>query len=380
MDSTQTSSSWTYESNWLSGKSFDTLFIFGILAIAVLSGVVAWNEPNLFPLILFLDLWFLGYHHVISTFTKLAGTAQDRKDNRFLILYLPFIVVAAVALLATGVGLWSVVTVYFFWQWYHYTRQSYGISAFYRRKSQHSTFENPKISQAILWSIPIWGLLHRCSQGWNLFLFQEVWLPAIPSFVATGAGLISVGLLLYWLTDRAVAFRNGTLPLGHTLYMASHFSAFFVGYVLIPDINIGWLVANIWHNAQYILFVWLYNTKRFEKPEMRVKSVLGWASQIKPVRVLAYFSGCLIITTVVYKGITTSLNLALSYEGALLTTMYVITFQTINFHHYVVDSLIWKARKKANQKVMLGHASVPKSSKNLKTDRGLASKKQPAGE
>ena len=33
-------------------------------------------------------------------------------------------------------------------------------------------------------------------------------------------------------------------------------------------------------------------------------------------------------------------------------TVYIVTFQTINFHHYVVDGLIWKARKKTHQKVM----------------------------
>ncbi len=30
----------------------------------------------------------------------------------------------------------------------------------------------------------------------------------------------------------------------------------------------------------------------------------------------------------------------------------ILVYQTINFHHYIVDSLIWKVRKKPLQKTM----------------------------
>lgn len=352
MSSTQSQARWSYELNCLSGVKFDSLFILGVLAVALISGFVVWNEPSLFAPILLLDLWFLGYHHVISTFTKLAGTPQDREENKFLIYYLPVIVIAAVAALAAGVGLWSIITIYFFWQWYHYTRQSYGISAFYRRKAETPVKEHPYLSQATLWCIPIWGILYRCAQQWETFLYQPFWTPAVPWIVVTFAGIVTCLLLGYWTATRLVAFYNGTLPLGHTLFMVSHFTAFYVGYVLIPDINTGWLVANIWHNAQYILFVWLYNTKRFSKPSEHDKTFVAWASQMQPVRILSYFVGCMLLTTAVYKGITVSYQVIIGPNVALLTTLYVVTFQTINFHHYIVDSMIWKARKKTHQKVM----------------------------
>ena len=31
--------------------------------------------------------------------------------------------------------------------------------------------------------------------------------------------------------------------------MASHFTIFYVGYLVIEDITHGWLVLNVWHNA-----------------------------------------------------------------------------------------------------------------------------------
>ncbi len=342
---------WKFEAAWLSGIKFDSIFIFGVLAIALLSGLLVWNDPNLFGPVLFIDLWFLGYHHVISTYTKLGGTPEDRQENHFLIYKLPFLVIGAVGVLAYALGIWSIITIYFFWQWYHYTRQSYGISIYYGRKAQQPTEDNPLLFQAALWSIPVWGILMRCHQGWDTFLFQPVWLPAIPIDIVNLAAILSIALVGYWAITRLIAFREGRLPLGQTLFMLSHFTAFYVGYILIPDINIGWLVANIWHNAQYILFVWLFNTKRFEKAEDS-SGMVAWASKVKPVRIMAYFVGCILLTSAIYTPLMYSLKWVAAGNQELMILFYIIVFQTLNFHHYIVDSIIWKARKKQHQKVM----------------------------
>jgi hypothetical protein len=345
-----------FETGWLMNAGYDSLFIFGILALAVGSGLLVWFNPSLFVPVLLADLWLLGYHHVISTFTKLAGTAEDRKENAFLIYKLPFLVLAGVGALAYGIGIWSVVTIYFFWQWFHYTRQSYGISSFYRRKTTQAVAEHPYLSQAVVWCIPVWGLLNRCAQGWDSFLFLPVWLPSIPFWMPVIAGVAAVMIILYWAVLRFDAWMKGHLPLGQTLFLLSHMCAFYVGYILIDDINTGWLVANIWHNAQYILFVWLYNTNRFkggyEKDKHKGGAWLAWASQPKPVRIFAYFAGCLILTSLFYGSVQGAFKLLIGPDAALLAVVYVIIFQTVNFHHYVVDGLIWKARHKKHQVVM----------------------------
>lgn len=350
---------WKIETGWLKSSSFDALFIFGILFLAVGSGLIVWVRPELFIPVLFIDLWFLGYHHVISTFTKLAGTQADRQENKFFLYQLPWIVLGVVLCLSLTIGIWSIVTIYFFWQWYHYTRQSYGISAFYRRKvvfSETNILDHPYFQQAVIWCVPIWGVLHRCAQGWDEFLFLPVYLPAVPDWCVTLAAIASFMILSTWLVGRIYAWYCGQLALGQTLFIMSHIVAFYVGYILIDDINTGWLVANIWHNAQYILFVWLYNTYRFREPEKEIthKSdrFLAWASQPKPMRILAYFVACLAITTIFYGSIQFGFKMAIGNNVELLALVYIVIFQTVNFHHYVVDSYIWKARKPKHQKVM----------------------------
>lgn len=346
-----------YDSGWLDGVTYDSILIFGVAAVALLSGAVVVYNPALFYPVLFIDLWLLGYHHVIATFTKLAGTKEDRAENHFLIYWLPLLVLSSVFLLYAAIGVWAIVTVYFFWQWFHYTRQSYGIGRFYRRKAKLVTDEPVWLTQAAIWSIPIWGILHRCAQGWEEFLFLPVYLPSVPDRLVVVAGLVAAGISLAWVLYRVKDLKEGQLSLAETYFTASHMLVFYVGYIAISDINFGWLVANVWHNAQYILFVWLYNTKRFTvgAGEQEPLTVIGWLSQRKPVRIILYFCFTLATTAVFYQGISEGLQWFAASNVMLLSTLYIVGYQAVNFHHYIVDAVIWKARKKEHRQVMKLH-------------------------
>ena len=68
---------------WLRGTAFDSIFIFGIAGVALLSGAAVLHEPKLFPAILVLDLWLLGYHHVVSTYTRLCFDRTSLQELSF---------------------------------------------------------------------------------------------------------------------------------------------------------------------------------------------------------------------------------------------------------------------------------------------------------
>ena len=344
-----------FQGGWLLSPGYDLTLIFGVFALAICSGAVVLMRPDWFLYVFLADLWFLGYHHVISTFTKLAGTKEDRRENRFLIFYLPFIVLGATAAVGVTVGIWAIITIYFFWQWYHYVRQSYGIAVFYVRKQEKpapNLQEEKWLNNLVIWSVPVWGILHRCAQGWDKFLFIEISLPPVPVWAVQVAGTIALAGILAWVATRFIAWSQNRLSLAHTFFVASHVGAFYVGYVAINDINIGWLTANIWHNAQYVLFVWLYNTNRFKNPSAETQGTwMAWLSQRNWKRVLAYFAFCLAATTIFYGAIKFGFKSFVTNQEVLLM-LYVLAFQTLNFHHYVVDSLIWKARHKKNRTIM----------------------------
>ncbi len=341
------------EAGWIDGIKYDGIFIFGIAGIAILSGLIIFLKPSMFLPVLVIDLLLLSYHHVIATFTKLAGTADDRKENRFLIYLLPFISLATVIALYGVFGVFIIATIYFFWQWYHYIRQGYGIAVFYRRKSKKLPKKNTVISQLAIWAIPIWGILNRCGQGWEEFLFLPFYVPKVPEWLVTFAGFVAVGSVVLWVLNKCNEYRKNILSLAQTSFVVSHMLIFYVGYVLIPDLNTGWLVVNIWHSAQYLMFVWLFHVNRHGKLE-KTQNVLSMRTiaNREPLKILTYFCVTLAMTFVFFGGLNIGIELVSSSTGILLSNIVVIGYQTVNFHHFVVDSLIWKARNKKNRKAM----------------------------
>lgn len=121
--------------------------------------------------------------------------------------------------------------------------------------------------------------------------------------------------------------------------MLSHTAVFGVGYLAIPDIDHGWLAINMWHNAQYMLVVWMYNRNRFKAG---ISTEHRWLSTLsQPRNVAKYFGVTLGLTVVAYLG----LNSVLIALPASTLVLSLVAYQTINFHHYIVDSVIWKVRK-----------------------------------
>ncbi len=332
---------------WLENRDLDIAFIGGCLLLASLTVGIVLVRPELFMPLMLIDIWLLGYHHVISTYTKMAGTAQDRKNNVTLIwVWLPLMVGLTLALGLTY-GTIVVVTVYFFWQWFHYVRQSWGIAQRYRRKAGGMAWDNERLSEITLWSIPIWGVLNRCYQQSDVFLFLPVWLPPVPLFVVQIAGAISIALVSWWVVTRLRAWQRGELALGHTLFMVTHMGVFLCGYVLVDDINTGWLMANVWHNSQYIFFVWLHNRQRFAGGVSAEAPGLSWLSQPGPMRAFAYFTVCVGLSSIAYVALH-AIGAELNQVTQTSAVSFVVIFSmAINFHHYVVDGIIWKRRREA---------------------------------
>jgi hypothetical protein len=120
--------------------------------------------------------------------------------------------------------------------------------------------------------------------------------------------------------------------------MVTHFSVFAVAYLLIDDVTYGWLVINIWHNAQYVLFVWMFNTRRFKNGIDQDARFLSYISQ--PGKLWLYLTACVGITGVLYWAVLGTLD-ALIFSGLSAT---IVLYQIVNFHHYIVDARIWKVR------------------------------------
>ena len=327
---------------WLASPTFDATFIGATALVGLISAAVVIASPDLWVPILLADLWLLGYHHVISTYTRLAMDRESLKTHRNLITWLPLAVLLGVGVAGYGIGAWTLATTYFYWQWWHYTRQSWGVSRVYERKAGLAEpVEDPRLAQAAFYLFPAWGILWRSSQNPDEFLGLEIKMLPVPEWGAHLVGLIACIALVRLIGARVRAWREGRLPVGQTLYLASHYVMFGAGYLLIRDIDFGWLAINIWHNSQYILFVWYFNNQRFAGGRSDTARTLAWFSQTR--RIALYMGASILLSTIVYLVVR---------ETIALVIAPIVIYQTINFHHYIVDSLIWKVRKKPMQETL----------------------------
>ena len=318
-------------------------------------------NPDLFILLFTFDIWLFGYHHVIATYTRLAMDTESIKEHWFLISVLPVLVIGGTILAVKLFGFWILATVYLYWQWFHYMRQSYGVGQAYQRKAGVKISKPFGLKTLIAWKtpwqewaywgviygIPLTGILYRSSQHPTMFLRAPIWVIPVDSAWVFGVGfLAALASALYCVEQRRqyLAHKAGepsNFSWGKVSYMLSHWLIFVVGYIVIDRIDYGWLVVNIWHNSQYLLFVWLFHNQRFGNQFNPKHPVISFLAEKR--HIWAYILICLSLTSVIYMGLNSLLNQVTFAGIALIVVMY----QVLNFHHYIVDSVIWKIRKQS---------------------------------
>ena len=83
---------------------FDLSFIVGTTILAMVTGFAVASFPSLFLPVLLIDLWLFGYHHVISTYTRLCFDRRSFLASRALIFGLLPLVALSTILVALTVG------------------------------------------------------------------------------------------------------------------------------------------------------------------------------------------------------------------------------------------------------------------------------------
>lgn len=325
-------------SDWLRGPAFDLALIVGVFVLALGLGGAAAIGPELFTTIILLDIWLLAYPHVASTYTRIAFDRASARRHWFLLAGLPPLVLAGTAGVVWFGGVVALNSLYFYWQSWHYTRQSYGIARAYQRGGASGPAPRDRLTDLLIFAFPLWGLLHRAHQRPPIFYADPLWSPPVPRAAVLAAGALALAALFAWLL-RLVRDARASAPRGrgHALFVLSHLAITALSYLLIEDITAGWLFINIWHNAQYLLFVWAANARRFRGGVEPGRPFLSRLCQ--PEHALRYGLVCL--------GLGAGFYFVLGRVSVELTTaalpMVLILHQTVNFHHYLVDAVIWRS-------------------------------------
>jgi hypothetical protein len=330
---------------YIRSREFDTTLLAAPIGAGLVAALVVSADPRLYPFLLVADLWLLGYHHVVATYTRLAFDTQSLRRNRFLAVDLLVIVTLVTLAVAVTAGAWAIATAFLYLQWFHYMRQGYGIARMFYRATPDGqvTGTRDQAADCAVYLVPIYGIALRSSTMGDRFLGLPVKPLVLPDPIIMLLGVAAAAAVIAWMAKIMRAAVAATLDLQYTAFIASHIFIFLVAYVVMTDVNGGWLAINIWHNFQYVLVVWMSNAKRYAggiDPTARFLSRLS-----QPGRVMMYFACCLAITTLIYAALDRFTLLVLG--GGMAVTIGI--YMGINFHHYIVDALIWKRRKAAAQ-------------------------------
>jgi len=321
-------------------ESFDSTLLLAPLVAGLAAAAIVTADQSLYPILLVADLWLLGYHHVIATYTRLAFDGQSLRRNRFLAVDLLLAVTAVTLVVAMSAGVWVIASAFLYLQWFHYMRQGYGIARMYFRATPQGQRSGARdwAADLVIYLVPIYGIAARSASMGTQFLGLPVRALAVPDAVVALVGMLACAAAAVWFARAVRAVLNESVDIAYTCFILSHIAIFMLAYVVITDVNTGWLAINVWHNFQYVLVVWMANAKRYANGVDPSARLLSRISQ--PGRVVAYFATCIGITTLVYALLNRFTVLVLGGGMGLTVGIYM----GINFHHYVVDALIWKRR------------------------------------
>jgi hypothetical protein len=68
---------------YIRSREFDTTLLAAPIVAGLVAALMVTADARLYPILLLADLWLLGYHHVVATYTRLAFDTQSLRRNRF---------------------------------------------------------------------------------------------------------------------------------------------------------------------------------------------------------------------------------------------------------------------------------------------------------
>ncbi|HKE85077.1 MAG TPA: hypothetical protein VKB50_15045 [Vicinamibacterales bacterium] len=197
---------------YIRSEEFDTTLLVAPLLAGLAAAAIVSANPQLYLLLLVADLWLLGYHHVIATYTRLPFDGQSRRRNRFLALDLLLITTAVTLVVAITAGAWVIASTFLYLQWFHYMRQGYGIARMYFRTTPQGQVPDARdwASDLVIYLVPIFAACLGITTAVYFALNQF-------TVLVLGGGLaVSVGIYMginfhHYVVDALIWRRRRTM-------------------------------------------------------------------------------------------------------------------------------------------------------------------------
>lgn len=322
-------------------------FIFINLFAALSAGALASLSVPMMLAVLYIDIWLFANPHIVATYSRIHATSSSIRTHWVLIFVAPILIAIGLTIIALAYEATGLLALYFLLQTFHVTRQSYGIA---RRYDGRLKAPYQRLPYFLIYIFPAWGYLHRSAQAPNSFLGYPIWLPPVSQELVSTIATVTIIGTLCWFA-RLWYYKGAEQANGlFNSFTLSHLLISVIGYIWIDDITLGWLVVNVWHNIQYLIFVY-----RQQHRDIKTSNA-GFESESTPTlrkslieilkRPTIFFLACSIFGALFYV-IADKAGQNLLWLGF---PTVLIAHLILNFHHYLADGFIWKRRRSDRSK------------------------------
>lgn len=316
----------------LRSPTFDTIFIFGSLLIAFLIALTIAEADDIYITSFFLVI--LSDTHAIATYSRIFSDKISFKKYYHFVSWTPVVVVLLALYVFTEFGLRAGLTTYFVLQWFHYTRQSYGISRAYL--SKHKIPEAKWFTQAVIFAIPVWGLATRLQPDQPKFLIENLYHLPLSVGALNTIYVLALTIVVLWFLNQFNTWERGDFSLGYFLYMLSHFIVFYIAFVWFDNLTLGWVFVAAWHPIQYIFFLWHFQNEQFK--DLKRKAFMFYFA-LYPIVFIGFFI-VLAYATDVLRDVRPHTTMI-----AQIVPLGLFASLAFNFNHYLIDAVVWRRQK-----------------------------------
>ncbi len=213
----------------------------------------------------------VGGPHMYATFFRTALDRDFAREHpRFLwsSLLIPAVVVTLAML-----NLALLLTIFFFWASVHVLHQIVYVTDLYRHKGSKGfslffRLADYGVILTALYPLAAWKIsTGNFKIGPNdLSAVVGRVFPLGPWMIWLAGGAFALTLIV-WLAATFVAWRNNTLHVPKTLFIAFTVTASFIAPAL-GNLDTAFQGMNVWHSLQYLALTWMLNRLRFERGEL----------------------------------------------------------------------------------------------------------------
>ncbi|MDX1918071.1 MAG: hypothetical protein SFT81_02885 [Candidatus Caenarcaniphilales bacterium] len=321
-------------------SAFEILFGmggFGVLLFGIFY-LSAHFTPWSMPILIVAEGALFATPHFLSTFVRVLSDPAETERHRFNLFLLPILLFAGLMSWSTLFGtemIWIFGSLYFYWQWWHHARQSFGLGRYYQSQDQILAPQDRLLNDLALWTVALLGIALRSTAAGEQYEgipIQTIHLPVSSLSYIFSACVIVV---LFFLIKRlpSLIFNPSSRPFFiHWLIQSFVFVVFFG---LLPA-GLGIIAASLWHCTQYLTYSWRHQQKKHQSVGF---ANLPLSKIFQPKAIIFYLGGLIILALIKFQF---DRQVIFPAQIAGLAFAYSLA---INFQHYILDGILWTRKE-----------------------------------